>query len=127
MKSMITAMVGVLGILTVPALAEAQTIYRCVDATGNVSLGSGPGPRGARCTQLAVPAARSAEPVAEAPSTSKVSFEDQSKACDQYYRDKAQSASADGSSSLEAACEENTKERYRRDAGTPAAETPESK
>jgi len=127
MKRLIAAMVGVLGILPGPALVPAQTIYRCVDATGNVSLGSGATPRGARCSQLAVPATRSAEPAAEAPATSQASFEDQSKACDQYYRDRAQSASANGSSSLEATCEENTKERYRRDAGTQPAETPESK
>ena len=122
MKTMVGALVAGLILLPVPVAVRAQSIYRCVDASGNVAFGAGAAPAAGHCSQLTVRAPRPSEPPA-APVPSEQTFEEQSKACDGYYRSKAASLSHDSArATLDATCEENTQERYRRDGGQPVAQ-----
>lgn len=120
MKRTISALVAVLALLPVPGSVHAQSMYRCVDPSGNVAYGAGPVPTGGgHCSQLTIQTPRPVDPPA-APIASEQTFEEQSKACDDFYRSQAASASqAPGSATLEATCEQNTRERYRRDGGQP--------
>lgn len=118
MKTMVGALVAGLILLPVPVPVRAQSIYRCVDASGNVAFGAGAAPAGGHCSQLIVRAPRPSEPPA-APVPSEQTFEEQSKACDDYYRSLSQDSAR---ATLDATCEENTQERYRRDGGQPAAQ-----
>jgi hypothetical protein len=121
MKTTVGALVAVLTLLPVPVAVRAQSIYRCVDPSGNVAFGAGAAPPGGRCSQLTVRAPHPSEPPA-AP-VSGQTFEEQSKACDDYYRSNAASLSQDSArASLDATCEENTHERDRRDGGQPEAQ-----
>jgi NAD(P)-dependent dehydrogenase (short-subunit alcohol dehydrogenase family) len=117
--------------ITVNAVAPGFTetemvtaIPRCVDASGNVSFGSGAGPGAVNCSQYTVRPARWPEPPSSATST--MTFEELATTCDDYARAQAASVSQSGppASSLDATCEENMRERYRRDSGQPAAEEP---
>jgi hypothetical protein len=118
MKRTIGALVGVLVLLPVPSSVRAQSMYRCVDASGNVAYGVGVAPAGGNCSRLTIPAPRLIEPPAAA-AASADTFTEQSKACDAYYQSRGASLSQEPT--LEATCEENTRERYRRDSGRPEA------
>jgi hypothetical protein len=118
MKRTIGALVGIVVLLPVPNSVRAQSMYRCVDASGNVAYGVGVAPAGGKCGHLAIPAPRLIEPPATA-AASEDTFTEQSKACDAYYQSRAVSLSQEPK--LEATCEENTRERYRRDSGQPQA------
>jgi hypothetical protein len=124
MKCVTLAMIGVLVLLAGPISLGAQPMYRCVDASGNVSFGSGASPGAVNCSQYTVRPARRPEPPSSATPT--MTFEELAKTCDDYARAQAAPVSQSGppASSLDATCEENMRERYRRDSGQPTAEEP---
>ncbi len=119
MKRATGALIAVLVLpLPIPDSVGAQSMYRCVDAKGTVAYGVGVAPPGANCDRLAIPAPRPVDSGA-VPAASEETFAKQSDACDAYYQ---RAAGQSQDLTVEATCEENTRERYRRDSGQP--ETP---